>query len=106
MAQAVAKGNFAASSEDIGVHVFLTATCKQADGVKKSASLNLDSGIGNEDGSFKVGGVNFSLTAANVVLDGTTLKASLQKANGEYNDGQELDLNSCITNENGTLKFV
>ena len=72
---------------------------------EKSCSLNLDTFIGNNNGNFQVGGMNFSSSARNVRLapNGVTLVCGLRKGDESWNGGQKLDLNTVVKNENGNL---
>ena len=72
---------------------------------ENSCSLDLDTILGNNGGTFQVGGINFSSTARNVRLapDGVTLVCGLRKIDDSWNGGQKLNLNTVVKNENGRL---
>lgn len=68
-------------------------------------SLNLDSGIGNNDGVLAWGGTNFSQTCKNITLTSNTmLKADCTRA-GVLSINSILNLDDRINNTNGSLTF-
>lgn len=71
----------------------------------RRTSLNLDSGIGNNDGVLAWGGANFSQTCKNITLTGNTvLKADCTRA-GVLIVNSILNLDDRINNTNGSLTF-
>ncbi|KAF4583543.1 hypothetical protein EYR38_002295 [Pleurotus pulmonarius] len=98
---------FAESSRDWYIEDnVLHATCQNSEGDWVESSLNLDDVLGNNDGTFEPGAGGFSGSATDVRIDTdagwTILRASLQRADGEWND-TTIDLNSFIENNNGQL---
>ncbi|MDK9717630.1 MAG: CVNH domain-containing protein [Trichlorobacter sp.] len=68
-------------------------------------SLNLDSGIGNNDGVLAWGGTNFSQTCKNITLtSNTVLKADCTRA-GVLSVNSILNLDDRINNTKGSLTF-
>lgn len=81
----------------------LSAECKTIAGNYQYTSINLESHIGNNDGSLVFGGVNYGETCYDLSLSGEYLEGECM------NDAQDplyttLDLNDCIANENGVLE--
>jgi len=104
--------NFANSSRNIwigpqsGVFV-LRAECRRRNGTYRTDTLNLDLGIGNEDGDFRIelGVKDFSRTASNIRLSNTTtLHATLLDRRQSPRNSQR-NLNNFIWNDDGFLKF-
>ena len=85
-----------------GGDIFLVADCAKRDGVNRESSLNLDKIVGNDNGSFKVPGVDFSSTAKEWRIEGNTLRAQLRDTGGGYHDAS-LNLDAFIGNKNGHL---
>ncbi|KAJ5224045.1 hypothetical protein N7468_008587 [Penicillium chermesinum] len=89
----------------------LKAICNNEEGAGVSSDILLDEYIGNLDGSFQWGGVNFSKDARNTRLttEGPNhqviLHSELKNLSGDY-VGDHLDLSPYITNTNGTLHFA
>ena len=68
--------------------------------------IDLDAIIGNIDGNFLWGSGGYSQSAQNISLNGAnTLSAQLQKADGRWNNTQQLNLDVCIANINGRLTY-
>ncbi|QRV93568.1 CVNH domain protein [Ceratobasidium sp. AG-Ba] len=86
----------------------LVAECERAGGRGfANSTLNLNTCLGNIDGSFKWGQTDYSLTALNVRLEGTVLKARLQRAESaaEFKESQ-VNLDDHIENHNGQLRYT
>ncbi|KAF9324397.1 hypothetical protein BG006_000555 [Podila minutissima] len=104
---------FMHSSKDIRLknNRYLTATCQRKDGRWVESSLDLDTIIGNDDGYFSWEGENFSMSAADpvtikVASDSVLLRTDLRKANGDWRQGETLELSERIENLDGQLSFV
>lgn len=82
----------------------LQAECCDYDRNWRLASINLDEVIGNSDGSFSLYSRNFSRSAKDIQLVGSSLSANLQKHNGQHVKAI-IDLNLFIANMNGSLEF-
>ena len=85
----------------------LSAVCLDANGGRCHSSISLNSAISNSDGDFASGG-GFAHSARNIsyqVLgnNDVIIRASLQRADGSWNDGAEARLSEFITNSNGSL---
>lgn len=80
----------------------LMATCRQHDGTMRSSFLDLNKHLANIDGHFVPGGENFSRTAHDITLDGSRMKAKLQRRDGIWQP-DSIDLDLMIKNEDGTL---
>jgi hypothetical protein len=83
----------------------LAATCEKADGNEETSYLDLNTCLGNKDGSFEWGGTEFSFSASNITLDGTELSADLLNENDEL-VRDTVNLDDYIANEDGVLKYV
>ncbi|KAL2257996.1 hypothetical protein VTK26DRAFT_8855 [Humicola hyalothermophila] len=104
--------SFHASASDIRVengHI-LKARLRNVDGGEVDAEINLNDFIGNNDGSFEWGGVNFSESAEDISfsLEGDdsvpVLRANLRTIEGE-SVHRDINLAERISNENGTFVF-
>ncbi|KAK4128849.1 Cyanovirin-N [Parathielavia appendiculata] len=104
--------SFHASAQDIRVddgHI-LRARLTNLNGEEVDAELDLNDYIGNNDGSFEWGGVNFSESAEDITfsLEGgdsvPVLRAGLRNADGElvYRD---INLAERIHNNDGSFYF-
>lgn len=80
----------------------LMATCRRHDGTVRSSLLDLNEHLANIDGHFVPGGENFSWTAHDIMPDGSSMKATLQRRDGEWQP-DSIDLDLMIKNEDGTL---
>ena len=82
----------------------LKAECQKTNGEWVSSSLDLDTGIGNNEGHFDISGKNYSHSAGNVLLSGTMLSADLKRTNGgSLHDS--IDLDTVVANFEGVLGF-
>ncbi|QRV78806.1 CVNH domain protein [Ceratobasidium sp. AG-Ba] len=100
--------SFSKSSRNIQLqgNSVLSAQCERADGQSFAPStLDLNTCLGNIDGSFKWGEKDYSLTARDVSLDGTNLSAKLQRADGVSERHATVDLDERIENHDGNLRF-
>jgi hypothetical protein len=99
------------SSESISLRDggYLHATCKNTRGQSQLSTLNLDNHLGNNNGAFEWGGVNFSKSArdATVVVHGASafLHAKLRTKYGQWKDAR-VDISDHIANLNGSLRYV
>ena len=82
----------------------LKAECRDRDGHYRPATLNLDRCLGNDNGTFAWGGVNFSRSARNVSLMFPFLSAELRDCQGRWHDA-EVDLAQRVENVNGALRY-
>ncbi|QRV93569.1 cyanovirin-N [Ceratobasidium sp. AG-Ba] len=83
----------------------LVAQCERADGESfADSTLNLDTCLGNIDGSFKWGEKDYSLTARDVSLEGTVLSGDLERASGGSYKHSSVNLDDCIENHDGQLR--
>ncbi|KAK6956651.1 hypothetical protein Daesc_001930 [Daldinia eschscholtzii] len=105
--------NFYVSSTDIRVddnHI-LRARLRTEDGGEVDSEIDLNQFIGNNNGRFEWGGVNFSETAQNVSfsIEGgasvPVLRAELQNLDGEW-VGADINLGERISNDNGRFQFI
>ncbi|KAB5587825.1 hypothetical protein CTheo_8733 [Ceratobasidium theobromae] len=100
--------SFQESSQNIRIddgHV-LVAECCDEGGNWHWSSIDLNQFIGNEDGYFMWDGVNFSHSGSNISLEGSKLCASLQCADGSWNEEyQGIELGDRIANINGQLVY-
>ncbi|KAI0113417.1 Cyanovirin-N [Daldinia grandis] len=105
--------NFYASSQDIRVddgHI-LRARLRTEDGGEIDSEVDLNQFIGNDNGRFEWGGVNFSETARDVSfsIEGgdsvPVLRAELQNLDGEW-VGADINLGERISNDNGHFQFA
>lgn len=87
----------------------LHGMCKDGKGVPVSSSLDLNSGIGNTNGEFnffRTGlGTGFTSTARDISLKDDTLYAKLRTDTGSWIPAT-INLNLCVKNESGVLKFT
>ncbi|KAI1473177.1 Cyanovirin-N [Daldinia caldariorum] len=104
--------NFYISSTDIRVddgHI-LRARLRTEHGSEHDGEIDLNQFIGNDNGRFDWGGVNFSETARNIsfAIEGganvPVLRAELQNVDGEW-VGADINLGERISNENGQFQF-
>ncbi|KAK3814644.1 MAG: CVNH domain-containing protein [Linnemannia gamsii] len=92
----------------------LKASCQDCSGSWSPTSLDLNIILGNTNGKFTWGGIDFSKSARDTALDGQTsiLTATLdtgfekedEPGNVEVED--KINLSEKIQNEGGSLKFV
>jgi hypothetical protein len=80
----------------------LAADCLQPDGTWATSFIDLDRYLGNENGRFKRG-TNFSRTAADIKLSGTTLTARLSRHGGVKMDAST-DISRYIYCSGGRLR--
>ena len=83
----------------------LVAECRDRDGAYHPATLDLDRCLGNDDGAFAWGGVNFSRSARNVTLLFPLLTAELRDTHGRWRDA-EVDVSPRVENVNGALRYA
>ncbi|KAK1243347.1 hypothetical protein MKX07_003975 [Trichoderma sp. CBMAI-0711] len=83
----------------------LRASVADEEGNYQESSIDLDQFIGNEDGWFMWDGVNFSHSANDIRLEGTTLTAELPMRDGGYRERQGVNLDDRISNQNGRLVY-
>ncbi|ETW87826.1 hypothetical protein HETIRDRAFT_245866, partial [Heterobasidion irregulare TC 32-1] len=82
----------------------LKAHCRNLQGFWVPSTIDLDRHLGNIDGSFNMSGTNFSRSAESVRLVGTIITASLIRQDSKRLQAT-LDLNVCIQNIDGQLRF-
>lgn len=80
----------------------LHASCKDSQGNSHNSSLNLNTYIGNSEGSLVWGASNFAASSSNISLSGTTLHADCKDSSGKSHHSS-LNLNSYISNIEGKL---
>ncbi|KAH7170005.1 Cyanovirin-N [Dactylonectria macrodidyma] len=100
--------SFSQSSRNVRIEdSLLYAECLKEDNrTWVSSEINLDSYIGNINGSFEWGKQAFSLSARDIHLDGSSvLAASLANEVGTYGPDQTVNLDDHIANINGTLEY-
>ncbi|KAL7276202.1 hypothetical protein RUND412_000820 [Rhizina undulata] len=105
--------SFHETSNDIRLdngHV-LVANAQRADGsVNQNAAIDLNDILGNDDGRFNWGGVNFSETARNIRFDIEgpgipVLRALLQTVDGTWIES-DVNLAERVENQDGNLVFI
>ncbi|KZZ88473.1 Cyanovirin-N [Moelleriella libera RCEF 2490] len=84
----------------------LHAYCQNADGDSVQSQIDLNGFIGNSDGWFEWGGVDFTETAENIQLEGSRLTAELYTVEGGTRERQGIELNDRIGNDNGQLSYI
>ncbi|KAF4978069.1 hypothetical protein FZEAL_5495 [Fusarium zealandicum] len=103
---------FHESAQDITVkdgHI-LKAQLENGDGEFVDAELDLNTCLGNNDGSFQWGGENFADSAQDISFDlegddsAPILRATLGNVEGESAEC-DVNLSECITNEGGEFQF-
>ncbi|KAI9933923.1 hypothetical protein ASPWEDRAFT_168197 [Aspergillus wentii DTO 134E9] len=96
--------------EQDGQSTFLLCHVSDNNGNFHGTKIRLDDHIGNSDGWFKWGGVNFTQSARNIALvhtnEGPKLEADLSMINGGSRGRQGMFLSQKITNEGGRLRFI
>jgi hypothetical protein len=90
-----------------GIHItgsgIMTASCKKRNGQWNATALDLNTGVGNNNGTLVRGDTDFKATCRNI--GGTSiLSASCKRRNGTYNR-TALDMNPYINNSNGSLTW-
>ena len=111
-------GGFTSSCRDIQLNfphgrgnsdAWLLANCRRQDGTLVYAPLNLDAHIGNNDGVPWTPGAQFSRSCPEVALgtkfNQTFLGMRCYRFNGEL-VWNEIVLDNCIANYNGTLNWI
>ncbi|TKA83910.1 hypothetical protein B0A55_00192 [Friedmanniomyces simplex] len=83
----------------------LTAERAQLDGSYIESRLDLDRCLGNENGSFDIGGNEFVGSAQRIRLKGTKLTAKLQAISGVY-EKATVDLDYFVANATGQLRPI
>ncbi|KAH7442066.1 hypothetical protein KP509_03G068900 [Ceratopteris richardii] len=83
----------------------LSASCESTTGALVASSIDLNVKVGNLNGQLICAGQNYAQTCYNVALSGThNLVADCRAGNGELVH-TSLELNVCISNVDGYLKF-
>lgn len=87
----------------------LTAQCQRSNGDWKDSSITLDDFLGNNNGSFLLGGDAFSTSASDVRIScntggPTTLHAELQRGDGSWHK-DSINLDNFICNDDGNLRL-
>lgn len=96
--------SFSESSRNIHlIGSTLSAECCTAEGEWIESQINLDSCLGNINGSFEWGQENYSFSAENVELDGVILSAGLATEDGESFTDSKVNLDEYISNIDGQL---
>ncbi|ODM16666.1 hypothetical protein SI65_08173 [Aspergillus cristatus] len=107
--------SFHSSSSDIHIthengSTMLVCQVRDTHGKMNPRRIRLDDHIGNTDGWFIWGGVNFTQSAENIALEhtdrGPKLTAELHKRDGGFRERQGLFLADKISNQDGHLKFT
>lgn len=70
-----------------------------------TSTISLDTILGNDDGSFRIGRESFSTTVQGIHLRGSVLWANLRKNDGTWTSGSWIDLDSYLTNNDGRLEL-
>lgn len=83
----------------------LRAECFKPDGNAVPSQLDLDHVLGNIWGEFKWGHKNFSKSAKDIRLEGSTLRARLGTGHQKNYIEKAVDLNEGIGNDNGKLEW-
>ncbi|KAG8769295.1 hypothetical protein FRC12_005050, partial [Ceratobasidium sp. 428] len=100
--------SFSRTSRDIRLEGsnILSALCNRKDKSSSERSqIDLDQFIGNIDGSFKWGDKSFSHSSSNISLNGSILRGSLRKIDGQMRRSS-IDLDEHIANVGGVLTYV
>ncbi|RBR23781.1 uncharacterized protein FIESC28_03397 [Fusarium coffeatum] len=99
--------SFSASAESYHLHDghILKAVVRNREGEPCESEIDLDQFIGNQDGWFMWDGADWSHSAQDARLEGTTLTAELPKRDGGYRERQGINLDDRITNNDGVLVF-
>ncbi len=74
-------------------------------GSLNNSAFDLNQVLGNNNGFFNWGGKDFSLSARNVSILGSTLSAELRRIDGSWG-WASVNLDERITNSDGNLKYV
>jgi hypothetical protein len=90
-----------------GIHItgsgIMTASCKKRNGQWNTSALDLNTHVGNNNGTLVAGDSDFKASCRNI--GGTNvLRASCRRRNGTYNS-TALDMNPYINNSNGSLTW-
>ncbi|KAH6557002.1 hypothetical protein KP509_1Z070400 [Ceratopteris richardii] len=98
--------NYAASCGDETLSgTTLSASCADISGNPVTSSLDLNDKISNNDGQLVCPGADFAASCSNIGLSGGhTLVANCKDVNGAVIQ-TSLDLNNCISNNDGYLQF-
>lgn len=67
-------------------------------------TINLNQKLGNSDGRFEIGGVNFSMSARDCTLNRTILSGQLRQVSGQWVQDQ-VDLGKLLRWRDGALEF-
>lgn len=95
--------NFTATCTGISItgSGIMTASCRKANGQSNTTALDLNTHVGNNNGTLVAGDSNFKASCRNI--GGTSiLRASCRRGDGTYNS-TALDMNPYINNSNGSL---
>jgi hypothetical protein len=96
--------SFLASSSDVkldGITSTLSASCRNDEDVPLTVAIKLSSYIGSMNGAFNLLKIGFQ--ARNLTYSEGWLRAKLEDSGNTWVDAS-LNLNICVTNDNGTLK--
>ncbi len=99
--------SFSASSEGIKIISggVIGATCKTVTGSKNNSAFDLNQVLGNNNGFFNWGAKDFSASARNISLSGSTLRAEFRRIDGSWG-WASVNLDERITNSDGNLKYI
>lgn len=96
--------SFSESSRNIHlIGSILAAECCTAQGNWVESQINLDTCLGNINGSFEWGQENYSLSAENVELEDSILSAGLATEEGGGFTDSKVNLDEHISNIDGQL---
>lgn len=89
----------------LDVPAILRAKCKNNSGDEIDSSLDLNACIGNHDGHFDAPGERFAESATDINLKDLVLHANLKRRVSGKPHHDEVNLDKCVLNDNGHLKF-
>ena len=105
LAKEALAGDFARSCGELKLTDgrFLSASCKDRGANFRNTSLDLNNGIGNQDGRLRTS-KGYVSTCKNIGLNGNSLQADCRTYGGDWRS-TNFDLNSVIGNQDGNLRF-
>ena len=105
ISDAWALGDFSQTCRNVSISgSTLSASCEKADGGYQDTKIDLNSNIGNVDGSLSWSDQNFIKTCRNTSVSGSTLQGECKKRDQSWTNAS-INLDTHIANINGSLQY-
>ena len=105
ISDAWALGDFSQTCRNVSISgSTLSASCEKANGGYQDTKIDLNSNIGNVDGSLSWSDQNFIKTCRNTSVSGSTLQGECKKRDQSWTNAS-INLDTHIANINGSLQY-